>query len=451
MSKILIVDDEKQILASLNRLLKDCFEVFTAENIDKAFEILNNQSIDVVISDYNLNNSISGSDFLNMISEKWPHITRIILTGYSESHIAKDALNRAGVFRFITKPWNDENLKSIILEAIKRSKIVKKNIELLREIEEQNKKIETTTQIIDRELKLKEKRLIESKKTISSVQKQLGAINELLSKISSGKTFKDLVSAIMEGISNIVKCDASSIVNVMDGLDNFDIYSHGREESLSISSHPDFVSILNTIRSGGYNPLVLSSIYATKKNKELLLGMSSVSSMLLFPIYIKTTSKNSSVFILVLGRTGKESFDKDDINRLKDISSSIYIALQRLETVNYIHFALKQWEDVFNSILDPLFIVSTDYEIIRINEAVEKITGCDSVSAMRRKCYQVFKNAQDICNDCLVKKAISSGQPSTSEGVICFDNKSILATAYPVSGDNGITSVIQYNNDRSAE
>ncbi|MEI6080445.1 MAG: ATP-binding protein, partial [bacterium] len=178
-------------------------------------------------------------------------------------------------------------------------------------------------------------------------------------------------------------------------------------------------------------------------NKELLLGSNKIYSMLLYPIH--------DVFILVLGRLGKEPFEKDDISMLKDVSSSIYAALKRLETVNYIQFALKQWEDAFDSILDPLFIVSTDYEIIRMNEAVEKITGSASVQPTGRKCYEVFKGANAVCNDCLVSKTLVSGKPSSSEGVICFDSKSILATAYPVFNETGIQSVIQYNNDRSAE
>ena len=451
MPKILIVDDEKQILTAIKRLLKDRFEVFTAENTKDAFNVLGSNDIEAVISDYNLNDSMNGSDFLNMISEKWPHITRIILTGYSESHIAKDALNRAGVFRFITKPWDDENVISTVSEAVKRSRIIRKNRDLLNEIEEQNRKIETATKIIDRELKLKEKRLTESKKTLSSVQKQLGAINDLMAKISSGKTFRDLVSATLEGISGIVNCDVSSILSITEGLKDFGIYSHGREESIALSSCPDFASVLNTIKTGGYNPLILSSIYATRKNKELLVGTDAIYSMLLYPIYIKTTAGTPNVFIIVLGRTGKQPFGKDDVDGLKDISSSIYASLQRLETVNYIHTALKQWENVFNSILDPLFIVSIDYEIIRINEAVEKITGCNAVAAAGKKCYQVFRNCNDVCNDCLVKKTIGSGQAITSEGVICFDDKSILATAYPVVDENGVTSVIQYNNDRRAE
>ena len=81
MPKVLIVDDERQILSSITRLLKNQFEVFTAENIDQAFEVLNAQEIDAVVSDYNLNNSSTGSDLLDSIADKWPHITRLKLTG----------------------------------------------------------------------------------------------------------------------------------------------------------------------------------------------------------------------------------------------------------------------------------------------------------------------------------------------------------------------------------
>ncbi|MEI6093751.1 MAG: response regulator, partial [bacterium] len=154
MSKILIVDDEKQILSSLNRLLKDSFEVVTCDNFNAALSALGEQDIDVVISDYNLNAEMSGSDFLNVISQKWPYITRIILTGYSESSIAKDALNRASVFRFVTKPWDDESLLSVVAEAVKRSKIMKKNTDLLKEIEEPSEEI--TEKISELKAQMKE-------------------------------------------------------------------------------------------------------------------------------------------------------------------------------------------------------------------------------------------------------------------------------------------------------
>ena len=451
MPSILIVDDEKQILSSLNRSLKEFFEVITCDNFSDAILILDSKNIDVIISDYNLNSDMNGSDFLNIISKKWPYITRIILTGYSESSIARDALNRASVFRFITKPWDDNVLLNIVTDAVERSKIMKKNTELLREIEDQNRKIEIATQIIDRDLKLKEKKLVESEKTISSVQKQLGSINDLLARISSGKTFRDLISATLDGLKEIIKCDVSSIVSVTEGSDAFGIYYSGKDIHSTLSSNDDFRSIFNTIKERLYSPLILNSIYATKANKELLLGTSSIYSMLLYPIYIKSGYGIPSTFIIVLGRTGKDSFDKSDVNKLKEISSSIYAALQRIETVDYIQSSLKQWEDAFNSILDPLFIVSTNYEILRVNEAVEKKTGSSLSSCIGKKCYQLFKNSQSKCDDCLVDKVIGSGTPNTSDGSICFDSKSILATAYPVMDEKGISAVIHYNNDRSAE
>ncbi|MEI6093304.1 MAG: ATP-binding protein, partial [bacterium] len=347
--------------------------------------------------------------------------------------------------------WDDESLLSIVAESVKRSKIMKKNTALLKEIEEQNRKIEAATQIIDRELKLKEKKLMESEKTISSVQKQLGSINDLLARISSGKTFRDLISATLDGLNSIVKCEVSSIVSVTEGSDVFNIYYSGKDHSSKLSLNNDFNSVLSTIKDRNYGPLILNSIYATKSNRELLLGNSAIYSMLLYPIYIKSGYGAPSTFIIVLGRTGKDSFEKSDVNKLKDISSSIYATLQRIETVDYIQSSLKQWENAFNSILDPLFIVSTNYEILRINEAVEKKIGAGSAACVGKKCYQLFKNLQEVCNDCLVNKVISSGNPSTSDGSICFENKSILATAYPVMDKNGINSVIQYNNDRSSE
>ncbi|MBN1114650.1 MAG: response regulator, partial [Oligoflexia bacterium] len=427
------------------------FGILTAQTGIEAMMLLESNDVDVVISDYRLANT-NGAELLNIVAHRWPHVTRIIITGYNSAQIARDAVNRAGVFKFITKPWNDDDLKLILEAAVKRSLIVRTNTELLSEIRDKNTKIEEATKVIERGIKLKEKKLIKSKESMLGYQVQINAINELLAKISSGRNFKDLVGSILEGLRNVVNCDYSTILSIAEQSSEFNLYSEGRSDLLLLDDYPDFKNILDTMERNNHIPLILSSIYATESSRELFFNNTDVYSILLYPLRIKASAGKSYVYILVLGREGKNIFDKRDVSRLREISGSIYVALERLITTNFIQRGLKQWEETFNAIMDPLFILSLDYKIVRVNNAIEKLTGEKASQMIGRRCYEVFKKRDAVCDNCLVARVLASRQPESVENVPCFEEKNIIASAFPIfDKDENLSSVIQYNNDRSAE
>lgn len=113
--KILVVDDDIDILALVKQELKDSCEVFTAENIAQAMVIIKNNNIVIAICDERLNGE-SGSELLTLIKDQYPEIVRILISGYTDTGAIMNAINKANVFKFIVKPWGKQ-LKSIIEEA----------------------------------------------------------------------------------------------------------------------------------------------------------------------------------------------------------------------------------------------------------------------------------------------------------------------------------------------
>ncbi|MFH1223966.1 MAG: ATP-binding protein [Pseudomonadota bacterium] len=452
LSKVLVIDDEKQILSAVKRSLHGYFDAYTAENEKDALSILENNSIDVVISDYNLESSVNGVELLNTVNTRWPYINRIILTGYRTREIVQDAVNKAGVFKFLTKPWDDNELKLVLYAAVKKSEVIKKNLLVLEDIKNKNKNIEAASKILEAELKFKERKLDISKESISSVQNSLDAVNELLERISSGRTFMEIVSSVLGGIKHIVDCDTASIVSLGGGGNTLSVHSDGWNACYNLKESNTLDSVFESLRNNNYSPLILNSIYAKKELKEKLLKNSSVYSVLLYPISIKTSENTPNVFIIVLGRTEKHMFGREDVVKLKDISASLHVTIERLVSVNYMQAGLRQWENAFNAILDPLFILMPDFTIIRVNESIERLTGIKARTMLGERCHRVFKKSDEPCRNCLADKVFTSGKIDSTEGVPCFQNKSITATAYPIADENGfITSVIQYNNDKSPE
>jgi len=450
--KILVIDDEKPILSAIHRSLKDDFEVFVAETIQEAVNILLINDVEVVISDYALGGDATGADFLSMLSKDKPYIARIMLTGHNAPHIAEEAINRAGVFKFITKPWDDKELKVVLYSAVKRAGIIRNNIKIADEIKDKNKKIELTAAMLERGLKLSDKKIQKSKEYISSYQKQLNSINEMLEKISSGKTFNELINATLSGLSDVVECDNSCIAEIFEDSNKINIYSSFSEKTIDISRSTSIKNIVEAVKAGSNAPLVLSSIYASNELKEQLFGETDFYSLIIYPILLKIPEQTCRVFMVVLARKGKNVFERQEAVRLNDISASIRVALERIITTNYLQTALKQWENTFSSILDPLFIVSPEYNVLRVNNAVEKIIDQNANLVVGQKCYEVFRDGDDVCPDCLIKKTIGTGNIESCDVAPCFGKNNMSANSYPVFGlDGKLNSVIQYNNDRSAE
>ncbi len=121
---ILVVDDEENILKSIQRLLADSsYEIMTADNAGKALEIIKNNSISVIISDNKMPGTL-GIDLLAQVKTISPDTVRILLTGYADLDTAIDAINKGEVFKFIKKPWENKALKEIIEAAHQRHDLI---------------------------------------------------------------------------------------------------------------------------------------------------------------------------------------------------------------------------------------------------------------------------------------------------------------------------------------
>lgn len=126
---ILYVDDEEPNLVAFRAIFRREFNVLTATSAEEGRQKLeDNSEVKVVISDY-LMKGITGIEFFESILDKHPHLIRIILTGFADQTAMLDSINKARVYRFLSKPWNEHDLRQTILSAIElydaRKKIAK--------------------------------------------------------------------------------------------------------------------------------------------------------------------------------------------------------------------------------------------------------------------------------------------------------------------------------------
>ena len=136
-AKLLIVDDEALIRKALGRVLRaEPVEVLEAENAAEALKLLATEPVALVITDYRMP-GMDGLDFLRLVRERYPDTIRIMLTGHGDMSTAVQAINQGDVFRFFTKPWDQEELLHSVQQALKLQHMRLSNRQLIRDLEEQ--------------------------------------------------------------------------------------------------------------------------------------------------------------------------------------------------------------------------------------------------------------------------------------------------------------------------
>ncbi|HEY9725244.1 MAG TPA: response regulator, partial [Chroococcales cyanobacterium] len=123
--KLLVVDDEPDNLDLLYRTFHREYTVLRADNGPAALEILAHEGdIAVIISDQRMP-LMSGTEFLSLTATQYPDIIRIILTGYTDVEDLVEAINAGKVFKFVTKPWNADELKAVVRQAMDTHNVLK--------------------------------------------------------------------------------------------------------------------------------------------------------------------------------------------------------------------------------------------------------------------------------------------------------------------------------------
>lgn len=139
---VLFVDDESKILSAIRRLIRPLgVKAFFAESGAEGLKILEEQHIDLVVSDMRMP-EMDGAQFLTEVKKRWPDTVRMLLTGYADISSTIEALNKGGIYRYISKPWDDEELKSIISDGLKIRRLERETAELQRLTQKQNEQLQ---------------------------------------------------------------------------------------------------------------------------------------------------------------------------------------------------------------------------------------------------------------------------------------------------------------------
>ena len=157
---VLCVDDEENILNALRRILrKEPYRLVTAKSATEGLKILNEEHPWVIISDQRMP-EMDGVTFLKKVKEINPDIIRITLTGYMDVETIKEAVNQGHIFKFLLKPWNDENLILDIRQAVNQYKLMADNRELNEMVMSQNEELRHLNEHLENLVKQRTKEIV---------------------------------------------------------------------------------------------------------------------------------------------------------------------------------------------------------------------------------------------------------------------------------------------------
>lgn len=176
LARILLVDDESENVKALERTLRKQFQVVTCTDPNEALRRVTAEEFAVIVSDQRMPGML-GTDLLAKVAKEKPLLTRVILTAFTETKEILDAINRAEIYRYITKPWDNNEITAIIQQAVNHHQLLKQNTQLISELGEKNRRLEE-----------KEKELMMLNQSLELVVEQrtaeLRQVNEKLNELA---------------------------------------------------------------------------------------------------------------------------------------------------------------------------------------------------------------------------------------------------------------------------
>lgn len=137
---LLVVDDEAEVVNSLQDLLRFDYRVLGACRASEGLKLVQNEEVHIVMSDQRMP-EMSGIEFLQQLRDLHPDIVRLLFTGYADIKAVIDAINQGSVFRYITKPWDVDELLTVLRQAGERYDMVQERKSLLAELQEKNRQL----------------------------------------------------------------------------------------------------------------------------------------------------------------------------------------------------------------------------------------------------------------------------------------------------------------------
>lgn len=215
--KVLYIDDDEDNLTVFKITFRQYYQIFTALGAEQARQVLQNEPVQIIITDQRMPGT-TGTDFLRSVIPEHPEIVRMVITGFSDVGAVITAINDAGVYRYITKPWDENDLKTTIDGAAELYSLKKRNEELLHYLEIYNKQLEETVMQRTEALRLSNEELLRTNEQLQQSNREkhelLGIVShDLRNPLSTILGTSDLIQSQPYGALDPEYLSLNAIIN----------------------------------------------------------------------------------------------------------------------------------------------------------------------------------------------------------------------------------------------
>jgi type II secretory ATPase GspE/PulE/Tfp pilus assembly ATPase PilB-like protein/FixJ family two-component response regulator len=286
---ILFVDDEINVLKAMQRIFRqESYRLLSAQNGTDALKVLEEQQpVHVVVCDYRMP-GMTGAEVLKKIKAKWPNTIRIMLTGYADVDAVMGAVNDGAVYKFITKPWNDHDIRLTISLALEQYDLIQENSHLKKKSAAQKTEIKRLSHFVNTHRSQLGKLLINEKMvTQRHVDKALAIqakTNSVLPKVlvNMGITDAETIAGLIESATGVNRVDPAEF-DVHEALASLipremcdknilvPLKRNGRRLIVAMADPTDFMKVddLSFITGMSIQPVVATQNEILKKIKDI--------------------------------------------------------------------------------------------------------------------------------------------------------------------------------------
>lgn len=399
--KLLILSDNKLLVNKIFNILnsdvvKNKLEIYSSYSI-KEFQLIVDQiQIDCLVCDYNLksdeDNITNGVDFL--VKFKQDECVKILLSEDLNFYELKYAINEAGIYRHIVKPYEESEVRIAVEHSIEYLELIKENSRLLKNAEKQNQYLQNLKTILEKKEERKTKTIEESSQMVKDFKIEVELMNKFLTGLQK-----------IEDLRSVEKILLDVLFENMN-VDFVKLYIQDFEEDVIPPSSDNRLNI----------PLICS---------DYKLG------------------------ILSVGKTNEPFLDNEK-NFLKKIADVVAMTAEKLIRFSVLERMKKQWEATFDSINEPLIIIDSDYIVSRANIAFEKLSGVSVKNIIGKKCYSLLNPVVDRpCSGCKVKEVFATCTPQGAEVFLKNTCKWFTTWTYPIYYNNKVDRIVQFYKDET--
>ncbi len=413
--KILVVDDEPDNLDLLYRTFYREYKVLRAISGPDALELLAKEGdISVIISDQRMP-MMSGTEFLSLTATKYPDIIRIILTGYTDVEDLVEAINAGKVFKYVTKPWEAEELKAVVRQALDTHNVLKaRTYELTRTL------------------------------------RQESLLNSLTNTIRGALDYRQILQAIVDNVGQMLEVDVCLLRPFQNGhlVNEGFIFQKNLQEGESSSESNFQADSAELLAHTVWETREVQVIYdattdervqgdtAEQSNRAQVYEDARICSTLVVPLICQ----QELMAVLALHQSGESrDWEEDDVQLVVMVANQAALALSQARAYEQVH-ALAQREALINTITSAIRSSLDPQEIFAaITEQLGQALQVDG-------CVLSLWTAEDEFVECVGlydSSQVEVGSNSNSNGKVKPSPHQLPQSLAPLTGNQILQKILQ--------